>query len=88
MKGSDRYATSAVGARGFGVQAGNKLGFQVIAMLFLADAHRRCAWYVMLVMTQCTELLPVRVNAFGRLTSRPIHARHPCTLAGLNGCGQ
>ena len=77
MKGSNRYATSVVGARGFGVQTGNNLGFQVVAMPFLADAHRRCALYVMLVMTQCTELLPVRVIAFGILTSRPIHARHP-----------
>ena len=81
MKGSNRYATSVVGARGFGVQTGNNLGFQVVAMPFLADAHRRCALYVILVMTWFSELLPVRVIAFGRLTSRPIRGRHhlyPC----------
>ena len=88
-KGSNRYTSSAVGVRGFGLRTGYQLCFPVVVRPFLAD-DRRCTGSFMLYwrsydyrIAMCSYLVRLKDSRIVENTPGM-----PCTVTGLIGWPQ
>ena len=80
MKGSNRYATSAVGVRGFGLRAGNQVGFPVAAR---CPQMHRLSYMMLAIIRVPNRYVFTRLKDSRIIENRP--ARVVPSLVSLDG---